>query len=135
MKKLLAALALGAFLLQGASHLHAQDTAEEPAGDLRIVEGSVLNPGDVDPMALNFEFSGTGESLNGEITVPGVEGMRVAMNELLLTESRFTFSFQAPGDSSYIECDLERRDDDSFDGECFDDQGTVVPMTIGAFEE
>ena len=143
MKKLIALLAAGAFLFAGVSHVHAQEAAD--AGeedvevavdvDVRVVAGSVVNPGDVDPMDLNFEFSGAGESLQAEITVPGAEGMRIVMNELLITDTRFTFSFQAPGNSSYIECDLERMQDDSFYGDCFDDEGTVVPMTIGAFEE
>lgn len=57
------------------------------------------------------------------------------MNDLLFTEDRFTFSFVAPGDGPVIECALDRLDEGGFEGECFDDEGTVVPMKIGAFEE
>ncbi len=135
-----AVLTMGAFLM-AAPGLHAQEAgaeAEAPAveapADLQVIAGSILNPGSVDPMPLNFEFTGSGDDLEGAITVPAVEDMRIVMNELMLTDSRFTFSFQAPGNSNYIECDLERQDDDSFSGECFDDTGTVVPMEIGAFE-
>jgi hypothetical protein len=137
----LAVLTIGAFLM-AATGLHAQEAAAEaeaPAAatpaDLQVVAGSVLNPGTVDPMPLNFEFTGSGDDLEGAITVPAVEDMRIVMNDLMLTDSRFTFSFNAPGNEELIECDLERQDDDSFAGECFDDAGTVVPMEIGAFEE
>lgn len=132
-----ALLAAGALVAASATHLHAQevDADADTPSDVRVVEGSITNPGSVDPMPLNFEFSGSGDGLAAAITVPAVADMRIVMNELMLTDSRFTFSFAAPGDETLIECDLERQDDDSFEGECFDDEGTIVPIVIGAFEE
>ncbi len=148
-----ALLAAGMFVLAGSSDLRAQDeaadadadaaaeataeaaaeaTADTPS-DVQFVDATLLNPGAFEPMALNIEFSGSGDEWAAAITVPGLE-MRIELLDLLLSEDKFSFSMVPPGGDE-IECTLYQLSDDSFRGDCFDDGGTGVEMTIDAFEQ
>lgn len=138
-----ALFAAGMFVFAGASDLRAQDgdagTADEAAtetpSDVQIVEATILNPGAMEPMDLNVEFSGSGDELAAAITLPGME-MRIELTDLLITDDAFSFSFTAPGEDLVIDCSLFRLGDESFRGDCFaGDDGTSAEMTIGAFEE
>jgi hypothetical protein len=132
------------FVLAGTSDLRAQDEAAdataEAAADatadvlsgVQVVDATFLNPGSFEPMALAIEFSGSGDEWAAALTVPGME-MRIELLDLLLTEDEFSFSLVPSGDD-LIECKLYQLDDDSFRGECVDDEGTPGEMTIGAFE-
>ncbi len=145
---ILALLAAGMFLFAGTSELRAQDATadtaadataeaaaaatEEAPSDVQLVEASILNPGAFEPMELNVEFSGSGDNLAAAITIPGME-MRIGLDDMLLTDDLFSFSFVNPGGQA-VECSLFRLDDNSFRGECLAD-GEVAEMTIGAFEK
>jgi len=112
----------------------ASDAVAEVASDVQVVDASILNPGAMEPMDLNVEFSGSGDELAAAITVPGME-MRIELNEMLFTDDTFSFSFIAPGEDLVIECSLFELGDESFRGECFaGDDGTTAEMTIEAFE-
>ena len=134
-----ALLAAGIFVFAGTSDLRAQDAeVEATAGDdapanVQIVEAMIMNPGAAEPTMLNVEFSGSGDALTGALTVPDVEGFRMELSDLKLSDGAFTFSFLEPGGTT-IDCELMRLDDDSFRGEC-DAGGVPIEMTIDAFEE
>ncbi len=148
-----ALLAAAMFVLAGTSDLRAQDEAAEATADVtadasaeaaadatadvtadvQVVDATILNPDAFEPMALAIEFSGSGDEWAAALTVPGME-MRIELLDLLLTEDEFTFSLVPPGDD-LIECALYQLDDDSFRGECVDDDGTSGEMTIEAFEK
>ncbi len=150
---ILALLAAGMFLFAGTSELRAQDATadadadaaadateeaaadatEEVPSDVQVVEASIINPGAFEPMALNVEFSGSGDDLAATITIPGME-MRIALDDLLLTDDLFSFSLVNPGGQA-IECSLYQLDDESYRGECMDGGGEGAEMTIGAFEK
>jgi hypothetical protein len=98
------------------------------------VDAAIIRPGAFEPMALNVEFSGSGDELAAAITVPGAAGMRMEMSDLLISDEAFKFSFLEPGGTN-IECSLIRLEDDSFRGECGSGGGDPVEMTIAAFEE
>ena len=127
----MAVLAAG-LLLGATSSLAAQDGTDAP--EVRVIPGTFTNENNIDPMDLNFEFSGSGETLEAAITIPGVESLRIEMNDLLLTDELFNFSFVEPSGTEVIECSLERLSDDSFRGECFGSEGSGE-MTIDPFEE
>ena len=130
-------LAAGMFVFAGTSDLRAQDADTEAAADapsdVQVVEAMIMNAGAVEPTMLNVEFSGSGDSLTAALTVPDMEGFRMEMNSLRVTDKGFVFSFLEPGGTS-IDCDLMRLEDDSFRGEC-DAGGVPIEMTIEAFEE
>ena len=134
-----ALLAAGMLVVGGTSDLRAQDAeVEATAGDeapsnVQIVEAMIMNPGAAEPTMLNVEFSGSGDALTGALTVPDVEGFRMELSDLKLSDDAFAFLFLEPGGTT-IDCELMRLDDDSFRGEC-DAGGVPVEMTIEAFEE
>lgn len=136
-----ALLAAGMLVLAGSPDLLAQDAgAEETAdaaadapSDVRVVDASILGADGMGLTALHVEFSGSGDSMTAALTVPDMEGFRMQMNDLHVSEQGFTFSFLEPGGTS-IDCDLMRLEDDSFRGEC-GTGGVPVEMTIEAFEE
>ncbi len=111
----------------------AADATADIASDVQVVDATFQNPGSFEPMALAIEFSGSGDEWAAALTVPGME-MRIELLDLLLTEDEFTFSLVPPGDD-LIECALYQLDDDSFRGECVDDEGMSGEMTIDAFEK
>ncbi|MDH3428160.1 MAG: hypothetical protein OEM23_06970 [Gemmatimonadota bacterium] len=137
-RSILTVLAVGTFLV-AAHGLHAQEAAPEAAeaaeaaSDVQVVGATFLNPGAMEPMALNAEFTGSGDDLTAALTVPGMD-LRVELNELLITDDTFTFSFLEPGGTLTIECSLYKLDDASFRGECFAGDDTAE-MTIEAFEQ
>ena len=109
----------------GASGLAAQEAtagAAETPSESRVVDGTVLNPGATEPMDIQFEFTGSGDDLQAAILVPGVD-MRVELLEPHFAEKKFTFAFQEPGGTDRIECDLFRKRDDSFQGDCMKEGG------------
>lgn len=124
-------------VLAGTSELRAQDAdteaAEDTSSNVRVVDASMLSADGMEPTALYAEFSGSGDALTAALTVPDMEGFRMEMTDLHISEQGFTFSFLEPGGTS-IDCDLIRLGDDSFRGEC-DAGGIPVEMTIEAFEE
>jgi len=134
----LALLAAGMFVVGGTSDLRAQDAeaeatpGEETATDVQIVEAMIFNPGAAEPTILSVEFGGSGDELTAALTVPDVEGFRMEMTDLKLSDDAFTFLFLEPGGTT-IDCDLMRLDDESFRGEC-DAGGVPIEMTIEAFE-
>ena len=137
-----ALLAAGMFVLSTTSDLRAQeaeaeapDTAAEAPAEVQVVGATFLNPGALEPMALNAEFTGSGNDLAAALSVPGMD-LRVELNELLITADKFTFSFIEPGGELTVECSLFKLDDGSFRGDCFaGDDGSSAEMTIEAFEE
>ncbi len=152
-KSIFALLAAWMFLIAGTSELRAQDatanadadaaadatadadaaaTVEAPS-DLQVVEASFLKPGAFEPMALNVEFSGSGDDLAAAITIPGTE-MRFELTDLLLVDDEFSFSLVTDGGNA-MECWLYQVDDDSFRGECMAEDGEGAEITIGAFEK
>ena len=156
-QSIFALLAAGMFVFAGTSDLRAQDapadasaeaaadatadaaadatadaTADAPS-DVQVVDATILNPGAFEPMALNVEFSGFGDSMTAALTVPDMEGFRMEMNDLRFSDKGLTFTFLEPGGTT-IDCDLMRLEDDSFRGEC-DAGGVPIEMTIEAFEE
>jgi len=92
-----------------------------------------MNPGAAEPTMLTVEFGGSGDALTAALTVPDVEGFRMEMTDLKLSDGAFTFLFLEPGGTT-IDCELMRLDDDSFRGEC-DAGGVPIEMTIEALEE
>ena len=134
-----ALLAAGMFVFAGTSDLRAQDAEVEAAAgedapsDVQIVEAMILRAGAVESTILNVEFSGSGDGLTAALTVPDAEGFRMEMDNLLIGDKAFTFSFLEPGGTT-IDCELMRLEDDSFRGEC-DAGGVPIEMTIQAFEE
>jgi hypothetical protein len=134
-----ALLAAGMLVVGGTSDLRAQDAdaeatpAEDATSDVQIVEAMIFNPGAATPTILNVEFGGSGDELTAALTVPDVEGFRMEMTDLKLSDGAFTYSFLEPGGTT-IDCDLMRLDDNSFRGEC-DAGGVPIEMTIEAFEE
>jgi len=134
-----ALLAAGMLVVGGTSDLRAQDAeVEATAGDdapsnVQIVEAMIMNPGAAEPTILNVEFGGSGDELTAALTVPDVEGFRMEMTDLKLSDDAFTFLFLEPGGTT-IDCELMRLDDGSFRGEC-DAGGVPIEMTIEAFEE
>jgi len=135
----IALLAAGMFVFAGTSDLRAQDADveaaadEDTSSDIQLVEAMIFNPGAATPTILNVEFSGSGDALTAALTVPDVEGFRMEMTDLKLSDDAFTFLFLEPGGTT-IDCELMRLDDDSFRGEC-DAGGVPIEMTIEAFEE
>jgi hypothetical protein len=134
-----ALLAAGIFVFAGTSDLRAQEAdVEAVAGDdapsnVQNVEAMIFNPGAATPTILNVEFNGSGDALTAALTVPDVEGFRMEMTDLKLSDDAFTFLFLEPGGTT-IDCELMRLDDESFRGEC-DAGGVPIEMTIEAFEE
>jgi len=134
-----ALLAAGMFVFAGTSDLRAQDAdveaaaSEDAPSDVQNVEAMIMNPGAAEPTMLTVEFSGSGDALTAALTVPDVEGFRMEMTDLKLSDDAFTFLFLEPGGTT-IDCELMRLDDDSFRGEC-DAGGVPIEMTIEAFEE
>lgn len=142
-------LAAGMFAFTGTSDLSAQEVAvdttadadaetateaiDDTPSDVQVVDASIVNPGAVEPMALNVEFSGSADEWAGALTIPGME-MRIDLDDMLLTDDLFSFSLVNSGGQE-IECSLFRLDDDSFRGECTDGGGEGAEMTIGAFEK
>lgn len=108
----------------GASELSAQEAASAGAAspEDHIVDGTVLNPGATVPMDIQFAFAGSGDDLEAAIVVPGAN-LRVELLEPLFTDEKFTFAFQEPGGTDRIECDLFRKRDDSFQGDCMKEGG------------
>jgi len=132
-----ALLSAGVLIVAGTSDLRAQaadtEAATEAPSDVRVVEATLLSAGAAEPTILNAEFDGSGESMTAAFTVPDVEGFRMEMNNLRLSDKGFAFFFLEPGGTS-IDCDLLRLEDDSFRGECVAG-GVPIEMTIDAFEE
>lgn len=58
----------------------------------------------------------------GNEAVPGAN-LRVELLEPHFAEKKFTFAFQEPGGTDRIECDLFRKRDDSFQGDCMKEGG------------
>lgn len=109
----------------GASDLAAQGTASDDAAapsESHVVDGTVLNPGATEPMDIQFEFTGSGDDLQAAILVPGAN-LRVELLEPRFLEKKFTFAFVEPGGTTRIECDLFRKRDDSFQGDCMEEGG------------
>jgi len=135
----IALLAAGMFVFAGTSDLRAQDADveaaadEDTSSDIQLVEAMIMNPGAAEPTMLTVEFGGSGDALTAALTVPDVEGFRMEMTDLKLSDGAFTFLFLEPGGTT-IDCELMRLDDDSFRGEC-DAGGVPIEMTIEAFEE
>lgn len=108
----------------GASELAAQEAASagETSSESHIVDGTVLNPGATEPMDIQFEFTGAGDDLAAAILVPGAN-LRVELLEPRFLAKKFTFAFVEPGGTTRIECDLFRKRDDSFQGDCMEEGG------------
>ncbi len=134
-----ALLAAGMFLLAGTSDLRAQDAeveaaaSEEAPSEVQVAEAMIFYDGAATATILNVEFGGSGDALTAALTVPDVEGFRMEMTDLKLSDDAFTFLFLEPGGTT-IDCELMRLEDDSFRGEC-DAGGVPIEMTIEAFEE
>ena len=132
-----ALLAAGMLVVGGTSDLRAQDadteTEVETPTDVQVVEATIFSPGSAEPTVLNAEFSGAGESMTAALTVPEMEGFRMEMTSLRISDKAFNFSFLEPGGTS-IDCELTRLEDDSYRGEC-DAGGVPLEMTIEAFDE
>lgn len=109
----------------GASELTAQEAAsgeEETPSESHVVDGTVMPPGATEPMEMHFEFKGSGDDLQATIHVPGAN-VRVELLEPLFNENAFTFAFHEPDGTNRIECVLFREGDDSFKGDCMEEDG------------
>lgn len=114
-----------AFFVIAASPLaaHAQD-----AGPARLAAGiwtgtvAPPNEGSVD---VAFDVSYKGDTL-GIVLVAGEHG-QFTLNELEFTGTKLSFSF-TPG--PVVICVLTPAETGGYAGECTDDGGTVVPMTM-----
>lgn len=110
----------------------ADDAAVPDAVQATVVDATFMNPGAMEPTAVQVEFTGSGDELGGAILVPGSD-MRIPLNDVKVTDDRLMFTFEDPGGAATIDCSLNRLGDDSFRGQC-EANGQAAEMTIDAFE-
>jgi hypothetical protein len=86
--------------------------------------GKIVTPGNHEPTDLTYEVEYKADSL--AITmVAGQEG-KFTLNEIVVSDTRITFSF-TPGPK--VKCVLNSKTT-GYAGECVDDDGNVVPLTM-----
>jgi hypothetical protein len=76
-------------------------------------------------VAITFDVKVSGDTI--AITLNAGEHGSFKLEEVKLVEKKLSFWF-TPGPK--VVCELNRRDDGAFAGNCTDDGGTLVPMTM-----
>lgn len=103
-------------------------SAQAPAAAPKLATGQwtgTVSPPDGSVVAVTFDVATTNDTLH--IMINAAEHGNFAAEDIKVDASSVSFAF-TPG--PHVVCVLNKKDDASYAGNCSDDSGTAVPMTM-----